>query len=60
MAVPRWVHRKVPYVEHWPPKPKFSVRVVCPAQLDRADQTKALSPVMDLPTINVFISRVPS
>jgi hypothetical protein len=54
------VHRKVPYVEHWPPKPKFSVRVGCTAQLDRADQTKALSPVMDLPTINVFISRVPS
>jgi hypothetical protein len=30
------------------------------AELALASQTKALNPVMDLPTISVFISRVPS
>jgi hypothetical protein len=31
-----------------------------PGSMARLRQTKALSPVMDLPTINVFISLVPS
>jgi hypothetical protein len=38
---------------------RFMARVT-PGSLARLRQTKALSPVMDLPTINVFISLVPS